>query len=139
MLLDFTTTRSSIEDYIDDNFSECLVKFENVPLRVDNPSEYVAVFDKIDTTEGETLQSSSAIVRGSLIIQIFTKRGTGTKRARAIAQAINDLLNGKTIGGIDFMHGNLFGVPEDPKNVYYQHNLVFRYSYVSGDSVVCQG
>ena len=138
MLIDFTITRQIIETYLRDNFTECPVQYENVPLSEDDPKEFIAVFDKVNTNSTDTLQATSSPCTGVIIIQIFTKLGTGTQRAREIGSILNALFGDKTISNINIQNGALFGIPTDPKAVYYQHNINFEYNFIYGENVVCE-
>ena len=139
MLIDFTITRQIVEKFLMDNFTECPIQYENIPLPEDNPKEYIAVFDKVNTNFHDTLQSTSSPCKGVIIIQIFTQLGTGTQRAREIGSLLSSLLGAKSIDSIAFQNGSLFGVPTSPKDVYYQHSINFEYTFIYGQNNVCEG
>ncbi len=138
MLIDYTKTRQIIENYLEDNFDLCPIQMENVPLPDNSPSEYISVTDRVDVADNSVLQAESFPCAGTLVVMIFTKLGTGTRKAREIASLIDTMIGAKTISGIGFEHGALFGVPAGPKQVYYQHTINFRYSFIYGEQTVCE-
>lgn len=134
-MIDYTTTRQIIESELSDNFTTCDIQYENVPLMVDNPESYIAVFDRQSFSESVSMDEDDAHMRGEIIIQIFTKLGTGTSGARDIAQDLTDLLSSKDLDGI--ITDTPMFISAQPNERYYQHNLIIPYVMVTGENPTC--
>ena len=129
-MIDYTTIRSVTEKYIDDNFSTVPVVFENV--KTDNSDvEHIETVDHQTDSQPLEIGSTTLLITGILVIQIFTDVGIGTNRAKVIATELEDLLVGST-SGITFMEPELVSVGEVKGKHLYQHNLSISYTCVYG-------
>lgn len=134
-MIDFTEIRRIIETFLQDNFTACPIKQENIPLVPDNPKEWIAVFEKSSFSESTGLGEDSYHLGGVFTFQIFTTLGTGTQRARELAVDLSDLFNSTDISGIAMQTPELYPGPDDPQ--WYRHHLVIRYSTVTGQDSEC--
>ena len=133
-MLDLTTQRQIVEEYVGDNFSSAEIRFENAQL----PKEgkvWIQIHDKQTRSDSTGFSETTALVGGTLIIGIFVPRNTGTAKARAIAQELATLLGNKELEGIGFQEPEFHGSPGGDSNIpWYQMNLVIPYSGVFGQS-----
>jgi|LGVD01.1.fsa_nt_gb hypothetical protein len=135
MILDFTVLREIVESYLHDNFTLCQVKYENVPLDTSKLDEWIAVFDKPTFSESTGLGMQSALTGGVLVFQIFTPRGTGTQRAREIANELVSLFGEESISGVALLTPELHSVPNNES--WHQKNLQVPYLAIMGQEITC--
>jgi hypothetical protein len=131
-MLDYTTVRATVEKYIGDNFTTVKVLFENTYLEsVDE--EHIAINE--DDTESTSLEMNSSVrqVDSSLFIDIYTKRGIGTEKAREIASELVTLLEAMD-SGINFREPifSSDGAVDGAK--LYKHVLIYPYTYIYGQA-----
>lgn len=134
-MIDYTTIREKIETEISDNFTECVVKYENVELEDSTVKEYISVFERQSFGEAVSMDETDFHYGGIIIINIFTELGSGTARARTIAQSLSDLLSSQDIDGLQTQEPELR--PGEPNESWYQHNLLIPYTTVTGDENGC--
>jgi len=129
-MLDFTEFRRLIETHLQDNFSTCPIKFENVPIKREGLVNWIAVFDKPTFAQSTGFGETSALTGGVLIIQIFTPLDTGTEVSRSIADELAELIGNKELFGIALSVPELHSAPGN--NEYFQQNLQIPYLTVLG-------
>lgn len=120
--MSFSIVKSTIESHIASNWTETAVQYENVDLNTDSLNEYIS----IHVLSGEGVQATLGDigeykVTGVLVVIIFTELGTGSKRAKELADTMSDLFRGAKINDITFK------VPSGTRvafsGSYYQFNL----------------
>ena len=126
-MIDYTVVRRLFEQYIATNFTEVPVQYENTRLHTE--SEFIAVFDQEADAEQMGMNETSFLIRGLIIIQIFTALGSGTQRSREIATKLSSLLNNASIGALSFEVSSLTSVGQVDDADYYQQNLTVPYSF----------
>lgn len=112
--MSFLLEKKTIEQYLQNNYTQTLVKFEN-----DEMNEDVDEWIRISIQNSNSNQASlgdDAIFRyvGILFIQIFTKSDIGSGRALEIADSLTTLFRAKRINDI------VFKVPSIQKVGLYQ-------------------
>jgi hypothetical protein len=126
-MIDYTTIRKDVETYLTENFSECVVVFENLPLPVDNPDELIEIFDETDYSQKSYLGADSQLIEGMISISIKTQRNSGTQRNREIAVILSALLADKVIGCVQFKDAEYKSVVQDTLSVYFLRYLHIGY------------
>lgn len=139
-MIDYTTFRSRVEVFLGANsvaIGVPVVRENTLPISVNE--EHVEVFDQQMSSEqlGMASMGESPVSQkiGYLIFKIFTKRGTGTNRAKTIASSIEKLLTvPDVIAGGTFEEGILTAVGETEEGHLYQHNLSVMYQFIFGQN-----
>jgi len=126
-MIDYTTIRADVESFLAENFTECPIIFENLPMPENDPTEFIEVYDDIDYTTLTSMGSDAQMIDGTIIIQINTPRNTGTQRNREIAVTLSGLLAGKEVGSTQFQQAEYISVVQDTLSVYFQRNLHIGY------------
>jgi hypothetical protein len=137
----FQAERSSIEQRLINNLSDTYIQFDNVLGLVDSAgnkvdsqsalTEWVSL--TILTNVGIHAEIGGQFTRqeGLISVQVFTKTGTGTQRAREIAESIRTIFHLVQFDDITTRAGSMTVVgeqttTEDVGN-WYQINLDFPY------------
>ncbi len=130
-IIDYTTVRRYVENYINDNYTTTPVQFENTSIDVDVVKEFISITDVTGETES-MIGSLAILTHGGIIIQIFTELGAGTNRGREIASELANLLNSESFSNFNFTTPQFesFGQVEDAD--FYQCNLTVPYVYAYG-------
>ena len=120
--MSFSAIRVAIESHIASNWTQTPVQYENVDLDTKDMSEYIS----INVLSGESVQSSIGesgqyLTSGSLVIMIFTGIGSGSARAKTLADTLAGLFRGAKIGGVSFKVPS--GNQVASTGSYYQFNL----------------
>lgn len=128
-MIDYTDFREKIENYLKDNFSTVNIVFENtIPVA----GEKIILSETDSSSELVEMGSNNRVVYGNLIIDIDTKYGIGTDKARSIASEISELLYSGCITGVTFKEPEFSSVGRLEGADLYRHNLVVPYTYVYG-------
>lgn len=121
--------RKDIESYLKTNFTTTSIKFDNVDFDQRAVNEFVDVFirpgRKIATTVGGSQITYES--RGQLVLSIFVKKGTGSDRARKIADDLQSLFLKQQIGSCTFESAELINVGEIEE--WYRNNLYLYYRW----------
>jgi hypothetical protein len=128
-MIDYTKYREIVETYLYDNFTECLIKYQNVALPDASPAEYVDIYDEIVETRND-------VILGLLVFTIYTPKNIGTERSRQIASALSDLLDKREVGGLSFTTSELKNVPDTKESIYFKQQLVLNY-FDEGAENIC--
>jgi len=134
-MIDYTYVRRTIESYLNDNFTECVIQFENVPLSHDNPSELIALSDSNVDSVQAAMGDQGQICTGLLVVSIYTTLNTGTERSREIADVLSGLLAQQNIEGIAFRDTELKSIPAHPDDVYFLQQLYVSYIWGYGSQI----
>ena len=135
-MIDYTSVRRSIENHVRDNFTEVDVQYENT--RIPEADEYVALFDQEGDAEVTEIGGGVSMVKGGIIIQIFTQLGDGTDRSREIASILTNMLNGLQTDVLTFGSAVLASIGQTEGIDYYQQNLTVPYTYAyAGNENLC--
>ncbi len=97
--------RESAFAYFDANFTDAEKEFEN--LDVIDPSTrtepYVSVSMRLGLSEQVTLNPTPITrERGNVQVDIYVKKGTGTKAAYTLGDKVTNVFKRKSISGIEF-------------------------------------
>ena len=97
----FQAERASIEQRLVDNLSGTYIQFDNVLGMVDNAGNIVNTPEALDewvsltilTNDNTQAELGSKFSRqeGIISVQVFVKTGTGTQRARVLAESIRTI------------------------------------------------
>jgi len=121
--------RKDIESFLSTNFTTTSIKFDNVDFNQRVVNEFVEMFlrpgRKIATTVGGDQITYQSF--GQLVLSIFVKKGTGSDRARAIADELQNLFLKQQIGSCTFESAELINVGEDKE--WYRNNLYLYYRW----------
>jgi len=130
-MMKYSDVRGKIESLLETNLSGTIkVAYENT--YVDPPDgEHLEVSDSDVTSEPASIGSPNRILRGILTIQIFTKSGSGTKKAREVAQGVCTLFSttADTDGILFTGNAELVSVGNKEGSSLFQHNLLIPYMY----------
>ncbi len=137
MITDFTTIRRVAETALSSSYTETDIKYENVGLEL-SVNEFVALRDSAQPSALLAIGQEETHVGGVLLVDIFTEAGTGTQRARVIANAVDIVLGAQEIGPVSFGASALHTVGETKDAILYHHVLQIPYQYISGiDFIDC--
>ena len=121
-----------IQDNID-SFEGLTIQYENIDLD-DLNVEHISVTDRDMDSRQACIGSDSRMVNALLVIEIYTKQGTGTEKARKVTNELCSMFSNSNTdivftGGPEFM-------PIGPKEgtTLYQHNLTVPYMYEYGNN-----
>lgn len=118
--------------HLDSNFSMVPVVFENTRVQQDRTGGFIDLTDIGMSNRIMGLGEDVSSVEGSIVIRIYTPLGSGTQLGRQIATALDTLLKGKNLSGLEL------GVPvfesfgQVPEADLFQQNLTFPYQYFYG-------
>lgn len=133
-MIDFTAPRRALEVYLNTNFTTVPVKFENVNIdnSVDLTGGFIAMHDTGTDSLGTGLQETVALVKGMIVIQIFTALGSGTQTSRSIASELETLLAGEDLSGLQLGEPVLESFGQVDGADFFQQNLTFPYQFFYG-------
>lgn len=131
-MIDYTTVRATIEQYLGDNFSTVAVVFENTSLE-NKDEEHISISEDDVETALLGMTDDQRLVNAVISIEIFTKRGIGTEKAREIASELITLIEAND-SGIAFGVPIFSSVGAVDGAELYQHVLSYPYSYVYGQA-----
>jgi hypothetical protein len=131
MLLDYTLIRRAAESTLAAQYFDTKIQFENIQL-AEKVDEFIALRDQAGESQPISLDNQTGMLVGTLFVDIYTPIGSGTERARKIANSVANILSGKDIDGISFGPASLYtlGVLENTK--WYVHSLHVPYEYAGG-------
>ena len=109
--MSFETHRQHIEDRFNTNFATGTtpVQYDNVDFLISGSSTLadnkgLDEWCRLTIIPGETTNQTVGATRqrsvGVIIVQVFTKTGTGSDRARAIADSIKTVFENKSFNGV---------------------------------------
>ena len=95
-------------------------------------AEFVCVYVNPEKSEQRSMgtkdgQSRSWTHKGIVLVAIHTKLGEGTKRARALVQALRDGLQGRKVSGVIFRDLNDVDKGASTSHYYVVVGLTFEY------------
>lgn len=137
----YQAERSSIEKRLLDNLSDVYVQFDNVLGLVDsagtsvdneqNLSEWVRLTILTNDSQQAELGTKFTRQNGLISIQVFVKTGTGTQRARVLAESIRTIFHIVQFDDIITRAGSMTVIGEqtgtgDTDN-FYQLNIDIPY------------
>lgn len=130
--IDFTTFRESVESYLDENFTSMKIQFENTYRKDKKP--FIYVVDQNYTSESMGCGEDISNVKGALIIQIYSVKGTGTVLAKKAATELTSLMSDyqDESDNLNFSNPVLASFGPVDGAEYYQHNLTIPYQYFYG-------
>ncbi len=134
-MIDYTTVRKNMEQYLKLNFSECDVVYQNKQPK-ENVSEFIILHDTIVDSNFAALGSSVTINQGLLTLVINTPLNTGSERSRKIGSILSSLLSGLEYESITFSEAELHDMPIDNKSVFFQQSLQIPYTFAYGSDHV---
>jgi len=127
--MNYTNVIGSIETILEDGFNTVPIKFENVDL-IDIRGEHVSLSDQDVESRLACMNTNSRIVKGIVSVNIMTKSGTGTDKAKKIAMEICNILSHEPVDGILFTgQAELVSVGDDDLDGLYKHVLYIPYLY----------
>jgi len=131
--MDYVDVRKEIEMYLDTNFTSTPIQFENTIIAASSDSieEFIALTISDASTETPAMGSTSSMVTGLLTVQVFTKLGTGTQRARTLYDELKTLLLGVTINGLSFKAPIHTSVGQVEESQHYQTNLDCTFEFIT--------
>ena len=62
-------------------------------------------------------------------VQVFTPRGGGLGPGDDLAEAVRNIFEARSIGGLDFTNGTISEIPPGLDEKTFQHNIVVSFSY----------
>jgi len=131
-MIDYTAPRRAFEMHIDTNFAMVPVVFENTKPNQNLSGGFIDFTDLGGSADLMEMGGDVSSVKGSIVIRIYTPLGSGTQQGRQIATALDALLKGQNLSGLEL------GVPvfESFGQVegadWFQQNLTFPYQYFYG-------
>jgi len=132
-MIDFTSTRRTIEMYLDSNFTTVPIVFENVGVPED-ADEFIAVRDA--ATDSQQMELGGDVVRkdGVLLIDIYTPLDNGTNRSRVLADELAALIELQQISDVAFRESELHTVGPVGDAEYFHQVLQTPYSVFYGQN-----
>ena len=132
-MIDHTEIRRLIENKISGSSLTLPVEFENTLISPDDVAHIGVVLT--DVHSQPACMGNSRMVNGMVVIEIYTKLGTGTKLARETASFLCDLLKGEdSVEGVIFEGGGeLISMGASEGSSLYQHNLMIPYIFQYGN------
>lgn len=124
--MSYAAEKSVIEQYIVDNYTSTLIKFEN-DVMIEDVSEWVRISIQNASAKQVSLGSNPMFrYVGILFIQVFIKPDIGSGRALQIADEFTNLFRAKRINGILFLVPEIqrIGISGD----WYQTNVSVQFS-----------
>ena len=91
------TERAAIEKYFSDNWTTTPIQFDNVKFNKPNDSKWVTITITTGSSTQITLGSDSPLNRhvGTIIVQVFTQAGVGSKQAKELARDVANIFRRK--------------------------------------------
>ncbi|MCK5603033.1 hypothetical protein KAR91_14210 [Candidatus Pacearchaeota archaeon] len=116
----YLTVQQAIESRMEAEWNDPKAKvfFENVPRKRSPVVPYVKFFIRNGRAEEKGYGDGTILYRrpGIIICQCFTAIGNGLFEARALAQRVLDVFEGKTFDPVVCREGEVIEVGEDPKD-----------------------
>jgi hypothetical protein len=133
-MIDYSDIRRLIESRIASGFTLLPYQRENTFISPPD-SEHIEVTNTDMQSEQAAMGSTSRKITGTLVIEIFTRSGTGTDLARKAATSLCTVLSGEdSIPSVTFTGGaELIPVGHKEGSTLYQHNLTIPYIYQYGN------
>jgi len=132
-MIDYTSFRAAIEAYIKTNFTIVAVVYENTKPP---EGERIMISEADVSSEPFEMGSNTRLVHGSLIIDIDTKYGAGTNKAKQIASRLAAILIPECIVGVSFEEPEFSSVGKLEGADLYRHNFVIPYWYLYGVNII---
>lgn len=135
-MIDYTELRGLVEGYIGKEFRTLPVIYENTFTGPEEEHVEISLDDVSGSTEA--IGSSKYFVTGLLIVEIYTKKGNGTQKAREVASELSALIYPDCIPGVYFEEKIFNSVGPIAETNLYKHILTVSYSYLYGDqTTIC--
>lgn len=131
-MIDYTSFRAAIETYIHGNFTIVPVVYENTPPP---EGERIMISEADTSSESFEIGSSARIVHGNLIMDIDTKYGIGTNKAKQIASKLSEILVTDCIPGVSFGEPEFSSIGRLEGADLYRHIFVIPYNYLYGANI----
>ncbi|MFA5347455.1 MAG: hypothetical protein WC294_04920 [Methanoregula sp.] len=131
-MIDYTSFRAAIEKYIHDNFTIVSVVYENT---APPEGERIMISEVDSSSEPFEMGSDVRLVNGNIIIDIDTKYGIGTNKAKQIASRLAAILVTDNVLGVSFGEPEFSSVGKLEGADLYRHNFVIPYQYLYGVNI----
>lgn len=99
--MQYDRAQSLLEQYVQDNWTDTALQFDNVPFNSDLYREYVRCSVVFGESVQRTVTAGSYRQIGLLVLSVFTKPGEGSARSLELANALSLLLTSKVVRSID--------------------------------------
>lgn len=116
-----------VESYFYSNWTQTPIAWQNVPFNAD-AEEWVRFSHLPDTTQTEEIGEEAIGMReGVVIIQVFTKAGTGSRTGANLASQVEALFHLKDINGVKFKSAYSTSNGIDDTGNWFQHTVTCPY------------
>ena len=116
-----------VESYFFNNWTQTPIAWENVPFNANVPA-WVRFTNLPDMASAEELGEQGICIReGSIIIQVFTQAGKGSREGATLASDIEALFNLKDIGNVKFKSAYSINSGIDDTGNWFQHTVTCPY------------
>lgn len=116
-----------VESYFFNNWTQTPIAWENVPFNANTPA-WVRFTHLPDMTSAEEIGEQGVGIReGSIMIQVFTEAGKGSRMGAKMASDIELLFSLKNISNVNFKSAYSTNNGIDETGNWYQHTVICPY------------